>query len=519
MSNREFDKLVPVNHQSPDFDSAMTTFLRLLADGVALQDPRLEYVFVPAGQRYTPEHIDPKTIVTHLDTGYIYDPKTDDYDHHQDRERWPSAARTVMEAHPHLQSDPIVQDMVHLTDRVDSGSTVNREASDARQIREALNNQILNFNRGRDEKVILITEQNGPWQIADLVQNLEIELTEINDHDKLVASLIMLDNWYKNEQAERAGLESERNLDRSIFDRVAATFLHLIAQDRWLYDLEYSELEHIYQSSSSGFMSLTEATYSKLSVLHGDPVVEEIVALVNLLITKNTTLRENDETRAFKKDLADKLAGFNDGRDNVVYPITLRKGPWEVAELFPGDEYPLQVRILSGLIMFRAWWNKKTVRGRVQELINSSHLVTYGGLRFCLIPETTFTSKAIRYQLRRYFRDEIDVAVATYVDKGNDNKSVGITRVMDRTVFGMERLYRHLCRLDPEASLFLFRPSKFVIYIKNKLDILTPERVLQEASHHLRPYRSKRLILRGDPGYSLVTTPTTEQVALVLNAS
>lgn len=484
-------RYVLVNHGGPDTDSAVISYLWHLTYKKRIGAEDVEYVFVPSGKRLEPHLVEPGDIVFHLDTGYRFDPGTNDYDHHQDRKRWPSAARTMFETFTKLQEDPIIAEMVDLADRVDSGNTVNQEDPDARSTRQSFNGEVTSFNTGReDSPVILITEQSGPWQIVDLLSNMEVESNELQDRDKLIVSMMMLESWYNNEKKRRETKQADfkPTLDIEIFDRVAATFIQLVAKDKWLYDVDFREVEDSYmRATQDRFTSMTEAAFQSFQHIQGEPVFEELVYLVNLLRTSNSTVNKSEEADMFKTQLTEMLAEFNQGRDHKVIPITLRKGPWEVAELFPSEGYSLTARILSGLIMFKAWYNKKTVRKRINTLLSTSNWFEYSGIKYVVVPETTFTTKVIRYQLRRYLRDEVDVAIVTYLECGTGKKSIGITRVQDDVVNGMDDLYHQLKRIDPRADVFMFRPSKFVIYIKDKLDILTPQRVSQETVRTLKP--------------------------------
>ena len=484
-------RYVLVNHGGPDTDSAVISYLWHITFQKRIGAEDVEYVFVPQGKRLEPQLVEPGDIVFHLDTGHRFDPKTNDYDHHQDRKRWPSAARTMFETFTELQEDPIIVEMVDLADRVDSGNTVNQEDPEARSTRQSFHGEVTAFNaESEDNPVILITEQSGPWQIVDLLSNMEVESNELQDRDKLIVSMMMLESWYNSEKKRRETKQADLKpvLDIEIFDRVAATFIQLVAKEKWLYAVDFREVEDAYmRATKDRFTSMTEAAFQSHPHIQSEPVFEELVFLVNLLRFSSATVNESEEVVMFKTQLTERLDEFNQGRDHKVIPITLRKGPWEVAEMFPSEEYTLTTRILAGLIMFKAWYNKKTVRKRISKLIKDSDWFEYSGVKYIVVHETTFTTKVIRYQLRRYLRDEVDVAIVTYLECGTGKKSIGITRVQDDVVNGMDDLYHQLKRIDPRADVFMFRPSKFVIYVKGKLDILTPQRVAQETVRTLKP--------------------------------
>jgi len=232
--------------------------------------------------------------------------------------------------------------------------------------------------------------------------------------------------------------------------------------------------------------SATQVVFERNEKLQDDPVLKELVAFVNQMQAEGSPFGETTETGSFRQMLTDQLADFNAGRDNKVVPVVLRKGPWEILRLLPDDSYQELVRTMIGLFMLKAWHHKKAIRGKVQKLLETAQITRAGGLTFALLPETTLTSKVIRYQLRRYYRDEIDVVVATYRDMKNNTFNLGVTRVQDNRLNGMDDLYQRLSEMDPTADIFLFQPTKFVIYIKGGTT-LTPQIVAEQAQAILRP--------------------------------
>lgn len=479
-------KYVLVNHQSPDVDSIATTYLWLLANGKRPSDPDIEFAFVPAGQRWSGKDYPPGTIIVHLDTGGRFNPSTHDFDHHQNREMYPSAALTVLLSFGNLRADPLIVEIVELTSRVDSGNTVNVEDDAARDVRRAINEELKTINTGRDNPIILVTEQKGPWEIVDLIANLEVETSEIQNDEKLAVGLIMIEKWHRNQQLKNAVSSTE---DKDRFDRLAATFLALHATDSWPRTAE--EKAHceaaLEETKSDEAMSATERVFSTLPQrVQEDAAIQEMVDFVRSLRVKNHLTDEDAETAKRLELLRLTLDDFNAKRKNKVIPIVLTKGPWEVFQMMPDDQYNPTTRLVAGLFMLKAWYHKKTIRGRIQDLFKASDWKKEAGLSFVLVPETPFTTKVLRYQLRRYYRDEIDVVVATYLDKASGMKSVGVTRIQDNRLNGMKTLFNRLKELDPLAKIFLFRPSKFVIYVKDS-SILTPERVFEEARQILRP--------------------------------
>ena len=485
-----------VTHQSPDFDAISAAFTWLLANGKKVSDTDISFDFVLPGKRYTKKH-EKNKIVVHFDTGNIYNPLTQDFDHHQDRNRWPSAARTVFEAYPHLHEDTLLREMIEFTDKVDSGSQTSNEDQEERDFRRNLNAKLRDFNYKRPQQIVIISEQSGPRETIDLISNMEAEIGDIDDNDKMLTGIIALDRWYHDNKQPIKPTFSMTVEDRHIFDKVCAIFLQLMATDRWLYELGSEDLRKMINDlPNEEGKTRSQAIFDAYKNLWSNPIFGSVPELVKLVVFKGVVMEESEESKNLLQDLRDRLAETNKTRASKLIPVILNRGPWGVAHLFPNDSFPEQARIILGLIMLKAWYNRRTLSYRIQPLVEKARWEEKNGLTFVLTEETSIAAKNIRSEIRRKYRGQIHVFTTTYVDKKTGVKSIGVTRVQ-KNLNGMAELANRLREIDPTADIFLFQPSNFVIYIKyddainpanpDKQVLLTPERIHQEAMAILHP--------------------------------
>lgn len=485
-----------VTHQSPDFDAISAAFTWLLANGKKASDTDISFGFVWPGKRWN-KPCASNTTVVHFDTGCVYNQKTHSYDHHQNRDRWPSAARTVFESHPHLHTDTLLREMIEFTDKVDSGSQIIDEDEAEKELRRALNLQLREINRGRQQHVLLICEQSGPRETIDLIANMEAEIGDIDDNDKMLTGIIALDHWYQDNKEPAKTTSTMIVKDRHLFDKVCALFLQLMANDKWLYNLGQNEFEQMIDTlPEEPGKTKTQAVYDLYQRQLSNPIYRNVIDLVQLVVFRGIIQDENEESRKFLQDLRDRLCETNKTRKSKLIPIVLNRGPWGVVRLFPDSSFPERARIILALIMMKAWYNKRTLPYRIRPLIEEARWESNNGLTFVLTGETSISGKNIRAEIRRRYRDQIHVCTTLYVDKRTGVKSIGVLRVQ-KNLNGMEELANRLREIDPGADIFLFQPSKFVIYIKyddvvdltkpKKEILLTPERIHQEAMNILHP--------------------------------
>jgi hypothetical protein len=484
-----------VTHQSPDFDAISAVFTWLLAKGKKVSDSDISFGFVWPGKRWT--KLCENTIVVHFDTGNIYNPKTNDFDHHQDRDRWPSAARTVFEAYPHLHEDALLREMIEFTDKVDSGSQISTEDQAEKDFRRALNSNLREFNFKRPQQIVIINEQSGPRETIDLIANMEAEIGDIDDNDKMLTGIIALERWYNDNKQPVKLAFSMKIKDRHLFDKVCALFLKLMAGDKWLYDLGPNELQEMIDTLPDEPRKLqSQAVFDLYQPLWSNPIFRSVTELARLVVLRGVVLDESEESKKLLQELRDKLAETSLTRKNKLIPIILNRGPWGVAYQFPDDSFPEQARIILGLIMMKAWYNRRTLSYRIQPLVEEARWEEKNGLTFVLTGDTSIAAKNIRSEIRRRYRDQIHVFTTLYVDKRTGVKSIGVTRVQ-KNLNGMAELANRLREIDPTADVFLFQPSNFVIYVKyddvidlrkpNREILLTPERIHQEAMAILHP--------------------------------
>ncbi|MBI5077117.1 hypothetical protein HZB94_01930 [Candidatus Falkowbacteria bacterium] len=495
-ANTKNRRFILVNHECPDFDSIVSTFLWLKATGMKITDPELLFRFVQPGQRLAVSEFDADDTVVHFDTGRRFCSATNDFDHHGDDEngaplvaRFASAARTVYQTFPQLQKDPVIGDIVELTDRVDSGSSVNCEDEESRRTIASYKDELMEFNNKGEGIVLLVTEQKGPREVVSFVSNLETENDTINDIDKLIACILMLDKWYGDKIANKAETPDVSEKEAEKFDRLAATFLATMDPD--LFGITDNDaLLRFYSDINMGSPCAAQEVHKTSRALWYNPAITEIVELAKLVRERKTTLVETETARQFKEQLIARLAPANAAIAQKITAITLRRGPWDIIKYLPGDEYSERFQLMLGLTLCRAWFNKKTIRGKVQQFIDQSERTEVNNLVFVKAPETNLTSKAIRYQLRRFYRGfrRIDVLVATYCNPRHGAKYIGITMI-NNNVDGMDKLFQRLKEVDSSADIYIYPDTNFVIYVRmnGRETPLSPEFIMNEAMNILRP--------------------------------
>jgi len=478
-----------VNHQGPDFDSMSSTFKLLKALGKTLNSPDIVYKFVEAGCCLSPQK--PQKIMPyHLDTGYIYDPENGYLDHHQDLERWPSAARGVWEAYEALRSDPIMGDLADLTDNVDSAGRVGREDDEARDKRESYRARISEFNASHSEsRILLITERPGPKSLPTVIANMESEIREIEDRDKLFIGMTLIENWYNQEAKIRAGQIPEENFDLGSFDRIVATFINLMNTNQWLYNTAHDEIDNMYATAQkNGFISAAESALENVPISFPYRyVMKEIVDLVNQLYKTGSTYPQNPETDQMIQSIKEELADFNSNRERKVVPIIMRSGPWEIIDHYPNSNYSKRVQIHTILFMLRSYCNRRTIRSKINRMLGDCRFFEVNGIKYLDFPSTAFTTKSLRFQLRHNHQSRVDVSIGTHVNPYTNEQTLSLTKIQDGPLLGIEDLYQQLVKIEPTAEIALIGgQEKFAIYIKSRLDVFTPEVVKQVATRTLK---------------------------------
>lgn len=213
--NRQF---LLVTHRKADFDALVSIFLFMLIYKLKMSEVKL--FFVEKGARYTEEVPDGYTVV-HLDTGNRLDPTTWDYDHHQNRKKYPSAARAILEAHPNYIPDKWIEQLVELTDRVDSGNKI-QESDHLKKSKQVLIDEIDQLNQRYTSQLRLIHSLPGPHHLVESFYDLSLQVTKgkLSERERIAIGLMSLDGWYDKKVnmwskmrlfVERAGKRVERN--------------------------------------------------------------------------------------------------------------------------------------------------------------------------------------------------------------------------------------------------------------------------------------------------------------------
>lgn len=478
------EQTTAVNHREPDFDSVATTFKLLLA--LKRKISECDYAFVHQGKRLR-RPAKPGETIFHIDTGKLFDEFN--IDHHQDRTRWPSAASAMLDRFPELRNDPIALDIAFRADYVDSAGKVNAAPEEVWLKKQSIKTE---------DPVNVILAKRGPWQVSEFVYNIGVENDEVDDLTKLTAGLYAMQHWYEQEQRRRAG-QPIAKVDRVFFDKLCALYLQLYVEQRWVFETDMNEImtrwNALEESATANFCQTIMAKYPN-QLNH--PLLSEIEKLATLYRTEGMVYRDTAETIATKQKLTAELEEFNAAHpDHQLVPITMSRGPWEITELLPGEEYSDAGRVLFGLLMIRAWWHKKTANQRLRKMLDDAKWVENNGIMFVLAPPTTFTRKGVRSFLRTRNKAaattggeiKIGVFVTRYVFPITHRDCTGVTKI-DGTLNGMDKLQAALVAEDSDSNPFLFPETNFVIYIneeQGRQSPLTLERVFQLAAQTIYP--------------------------------
>lgn len=495
------EQLTAVNHRDPDFDSVATTSKLLLV--LKRKISECNYAFVHQGKRLR-RPAKPGETIFHLDTGKLFDEFN--IDHHQDRTRWPSAASAIDDRFPELRNDPIAVDIGFRADYVDSAGKVNAAPEDVLQKKWDINHRdyarkvnatpeeikLEELPIKREKLVTVIIAKRGPWQVAEFVSNIGIESDEVDDLTKLTAGLYALQHWYEQEQRRRAGQPIVK-VDRVFFDKLCALYMQLYVEQRWVFEMDMSEImarwNALEESPGANFCQTIMAKYPD-QLNH--PLLSEIEKLATLYRAEGVVCQDTTETITTKQKLTEELAEFNAAHpDHQLVPITMSRGPWEITEMLPGEEYSEAGRVLFGLLMIRAWWHKKTAANRLRKMADEAKWVDVNGTMFVLAQPTTFTRKGVRTFLRnnKDYKTRVGVFVTRYLYPVTNRNCIGVTKI-NGTLNGMDKLKAALQAEDPTAEIFLFPDTNFVIYINEvpgRQTPLTLERVFQLATQYIYP--------------------------------
>jgi len=446
-----------VNHESPDLDSICTTFFWLLANNLELDDPRLHYAFVKTAEDRLHSEDYPADKIFHFDCGYRFNGVTD-FDHHQNRKQWPSAARTIFQTYPILQSDPIAKILVKTADRVDSGNAQGGLDKETREIKQEINNNFLrSFNQSHRGDVLLVNNNGEPEEINRLFYNLDNKAGEIEDLDKLLIGIIMLKLWYENQK--RATVKATP----VFIDHLIATWLTLKKHNMTVHQAGINNIFLIFNQQRSG--KLCAARRATDPKDQSEPAVREMVQLSERLLAGKSSKVETEETINIKKKVNRFLNDFNQGKQTRLTATTLDVGPWQLQKLIPVN-MSQEVQLIVGLFILNAWYNKRTIGRTMRDLVKAGRQIKINGLDTLVVPQTDYTSKTLRYYVRSNYFNELDLVISKHLEP-NGGARLGITKVNDRNekVKGMEDLRDSVVKEFPMAKVFLEKNHHFVLYV------------------------------------------------------
>ncbi|OGF35289.1 hypothetical protein A2482_01925 [Candidatus Falkowbacteria bacterium RIFOXYC2_FULL_48_21] len=472
-------QITAVNHRDPDNDSIATTFELLLA--LSMKIEQCQHEFVPQGKRLR-RPAKPGETPYHLDTGKLFDEFN--IDHHQDRLRWPSAASAMLDRFPELRNDPIACDIAFRADYVDSAGKVNAAPEAVWEKKQSINTEGLPIN--------VIIAKRGPWQVAEFIYNIGVENDEVDDLTKMTAGLYAMQHWYEQEKRRRAGQPTVK-VDRVFFDKLCALYLQLTVERLWVFQTDMSEIMTRFTAlEEKPGLNFCQTIMTKYAEELTHPLLGEIEKLATLYRNEGVVYSDTPETIFVKERLRSDLRVFNlQYPDHQLVPVTMSRGPWEIVEMLPGEEYSKAGRILFGLLMIRAWWHKKTSANRLRKMLEEAKWVNVNGTNFVLAQPTTFTRKGIRTFLRdkRNATYKVGAFVTKYVYPITHRDCIGVTKI-DGSLNGMDKLKDALLAEDPGADVFLFPGTNFVIYVNEtpgRQSPLTLEKVFQLVAQIIYP--------------------------------
>jgi len=231
-------------HRGPDFDCVTCRFMIELAYNIGPED-EVQVVFVEHGKMYE-SPVSEDTTVIHADTGGILDPMQNCFDHHNSgnlldeeisgRDCDPSSANAIFNAFPNrFRHDQLIQALVNLTNRVDSGHREQRENQD-QDTRNELITKIRSINIKRRTKFWLSEFQDPkePRHIVTMFYQLMNlfwagKLSELQALDMAVAAL---EAWYFTNSTLQHKLETLMS-DAELVENNGLRIMILPDSDLW----------------------------------------------------------------------------------------------------------------------------------------------------------------------------------------------------------------------------------------------------------------------------------------------
>lgn len=519
-----------VTHRNPDFDAIVCGINEFLdADvwfkrggKVATVDPNEVY----RGP------VEPGTKVVHGDVGGIFDPKNGFKDHHIDdwpnvRETWPSAAGIFLAHSKKLQANPAIVEMNYRADRVDSATSNGEESKESIDARVAINEVLKQFNRKYDTNYFVVSKKRGPYELAKLLQNLEIASGEISDEMKLKVGMHLLRAWIMKENGapvfKRHVLPIENIPENAEFIFVLPTDSDIkneIAMFLWQQandvEIGVQKIGYVFVNPGERFSGKVPAGakvvhigtgkiynpetddydpntlnngqrktwYSAgVMVFHkyqkiflADPQIKE--STLNLVrMTKDSNdqpEQKNGWDSAEKKEIEAKIAELNAAKGFKLMLIENAGGPYYLADLFDRleteqDQIENRERLEIVLYSLNGWYNIQVVKPILKKLVDRAEMVKRNGLQFIIIPETFLPSSTVRHYLRSDYRGYADVCIASYKDPA---RGFGVTRLFeDGKVANMDELFKALCEMDSSLSQrngIYMTVRDFAIYLTRK---------------------------------------------------
>lgn len=521
-----------VTHRGPDFDAQVCGTNEFLDAGVWFKRGGKVATIDPNETYRGP--VEPGTKVVHGDVGGIFDPENGFKDHHWPNGRiaWPSAAGIFLAHSKKLQANPAIVEMNYRADRVDSATSNGEESKESIDARLAINEVLKQFNRTYDANYFVVSRKRGPYELAKLLQNLEIASGEISDEMKLIVGMHLLRAWIMKENGapvfKRQVLPSEDIPENAEFVFVLPTdsdvkneiavFLWQQAND---VEIGVQKIGYVFVNPGERFSGKVPAGAKVVHIGTGkifnpqtddydpnaldngqrktwysaavmifhknqkifmtDPQIKE--ATLNLVrMTRNEPVDLPEWKKGWdsaeKKEIDARIADLNAQKGFKLMLVENAGGPYYLADLFERleteqDRLENRERLEIVLYSLNGWYNIQVVKPILKKLVERAERIYRNGLDFIIIPETFLSSSTVRHYLRNKanmkYHGYIDVCIASYKDPA---RGFGVTRLFDDgKVIGMEEVFNALCKTDPSLSQqngIYLTSPHFALYLTRK---------------------------------------------------
>jgi len=461
-------RILLILHERPDWDCIVASFLWLLANMVSLLDSRVQIKFVPPGQRFS-EPIHDDDMVVHLDTGRLFNPDTNDFDHHLigASTQLHSAAQAVWNNFGVLLEFKWLSTLLQLTNEIDSGHRCSVRNPQLMEEKLDLNDKL------RTANMMFLSD----WRIIDLRDNLQVLVnffaqiprTRVSDNVKVYAGIALLFGWHHWKLTGRT--ETQQTIDHNL----VAEFLERIGN----------------KSSLTVFPVQPNPETEPCKTVHRKhwELFREYSWLANLCrMTLHGRETDQEELLTELKVIDERMREINAAHGVNLQLIQLREQLFILNEMLRHIPLNDDCKLTAGMAALYGWHQQRVgyANGGLRDLVESSRMTQVNGLTFLLIDEPIPDRKQLRNGMRRNpnYRETIDV----YIFPDGEDGDLGVTCVEDSRVAGMRLLtsiLRNLSESKDPNDIFLHEPTNFTLYLKAATGI-TQETLESLAIAHLQ---------------------------------